>query len=727
MVFQERTVWGDFVSTVNHHMHGVELSLNGTVALLLRRWSVVAGCTAAVLIAALVVLALTPPQYTAQGMMQINTRQQQLMSTNVPDITSGLEINDSAIRSEIDVIRSRKLAERVIEKLGIEGSTDFGGRPGLVSSIHEMLRGLLFAPDVEKQKESEAAHMTAAVNAFLDRLNVAIIPRSYSIQVEFTSHDPKTAANVVNTLAEEYLNSQLEDRLEAARRATAWMSDRAKVLQKRVEISELAERTFREEHNLTEAKGVALSDQQLSELNSQLILARTEMAQAQAKASNSGAARTSSEVLNSPLIQNLRIQETEVRRQMSDLSAKYGDRHPRMVTIRNELADVQRKIAEESGKIRSSLGNDVDVAAARVKTLEDQLAALQDKNRLSSGAGVQLAELTRQAESDRVLYESFLNRSKEIAQMDFVRSDARVIYEAEVPLGPSKPNKPLFIVLATMLGFGLGVGLVLLLEAMDSGFRTVAQLEKASASAVLGMLAELPADANRVRFVTEKPSSAFTEGVRAVRTALGFAKPDTNVKVILVTSSVPQEGKSLFAASLAQVAAMGGHRVLLIDGDMRRPTQAKSFGLDIKAGLAEVLAGQAALKSAVLPVRGTSLSVLASLPNTQFAQELLGSGKMKALLDELRKDYDTIVIDSPPVMAVADAQTLSTMADASLYMVRWGTTPRPLAMNGMRQMLATQLGITGVVMTRVDMERQKAYGFGDYGFYYGKYKDYYTE
>lgn len=733
----DRTVIGDFNQFVKHHLHGVEWSLNGTLALLWRRWAVIATCVLVMLCAALLLLTVTPPQYTAQSMLQINTRQEQVFNIEMSELVGGLNTSDAAIRTELDVLKSRKLAQRVIENLKLLSHPDFAGSPSLAASLYNAVRGLVLPMDEQERAADESERMSRAINAFLERLNVSLAPRSFSIQVRFTAHDPELSARIVNALAQAYLTSQLEDRLDAARRATTWMSDRAKQMQKRVQAAEVAVQTFREEHNLTTAKGMTLNEQQISELNSQLILARARLAEAGAKATGSAAIRggrleTTSEVLNSPLIQNLRIQETEVRRKMSDLAARYGERHPRMVTVRSELADVQRKIAEESSKIRGSLQNDVDVAKARVATFEDQLARLQSEGRLNNDASVQLAELERQAESERTLYEAFLNRSKEVAQMDFAQSDARVIYAAEVPLSPSSPKKPLILGVALVLGLGMGVGLVLLLEALDSGFRTVQQLEKALGLPVLGMLGELPHVKGehgdvRAHYVTEKPTSAFTESVRAVRTALGFAKPDGNVQVLLVTSSVPQEGKSMFAASLAQVAAMGEQKVVLIDADMRRPSQAHNFHLQPKAGLAELLAGKVALKDVLYSIKGTNLWVLPAMPNSQFSQELLGSEKMKALMAALRKDFGTIVIDSPPVMAVADAMTLSNLADASLYMVRWGTTPRPIAMGAVKQLQNTPLGVTGVVMTRVDLESQRAYGMGDYGYYYGKYKDYYTE
>jgi capsular exopolysaccharide synthesis family protein len=296
-----------------------------------------------------------------------------------------------------------------------------------------------------------------------------------------------------------------------------------------------------------------------------------------------------------------------------------------------------------------------------------------------------------------------------------------------MPLKPSKPKKSLVLALSVIVGLVIGVGLMLMLEALDSGFRTTSQMESTLNVPVLGLLGELPHGGDVAHYVVDKPTSAFTEGMRAVRTAMQFANPDHIAKVVVVTSSVPQEGKSLFSLSLAQLTAHAGAKVLLVDADMRRPSISKQLDLKPKAGLAEVLVGNAKMKDVLVQLPKSGLMVMPSLPNTQFAQELLGSEKMKELIAEWRKTYDFIVIDSPPVTAVADSITISSLADALLFMVRWGTTPRTLAANAVRYLKNCNVPITGAVLTRVDLEKQNAYGYGDYGYYYGKYKEYYND
>ena len=727
-----RTIWNDLVSVTTNHVQGVEWSMNAYLSMLFRRWQVLAICGAAGLCLAILVLLAMKPQYTSNAMLQINTRSEQVSS--VENVVSGITASDQAIRTEIDVLTSRRLAARVVDKLGLlDGNT---GGTSLLGHVKNAVL-MVFSPMKEdnEPKQDLDSRRTAAVNGLLGGLNVSLLPRSYSISVSYTSHDPVMAAKVANAFAQEYLNSQLEDKFDATRRANDWMNERLKQMQKSVQATQLAAEQYREQHGLTAANGVLLSDQQLSELNSQLILARTQLAEEEAKYGQARRLQQSgrgiesaAEVLNNSLISNLRQQETEVRREMAELASRYGERHPRMITVRNQLGDLRRKISEEVNKIQGSLENNVAVAQARVRTLQEQLNTLQSKTSLTNDSSVQLAELERQAEAERTLYENFLNRSKELAQMDFIQSDARIISLAEVPLAPSKPNKGMVLALGLMLGLAVGVGIMFLLEMLDAGFRTAAQVEKDLGEPVLGLLGEISkTDGPLSSFVMRKPTAAYTEGVRAIRTAMQFADPDRPAQVIAVSSSIPEEGKSFFALSLAQLSASGGLKVLLVDGDLRRPSLARQLELAPKAGLAELLVGQVSQKDVLVKLPDTKLTVMPSLPNTQFSQELLGSKKMEELMAEWRKTYDMIVFDSPPIMAVSDAITIASLCDAMLFVVRWGTTPRALATNAIKVLKSCHVDISGCVLNRVDFEKQQTYSHGEYGYYHGKYKGYYSE
>lgn len=725
--------WQSFMSHLNLNLQGVEFSFSDTLSLIRRRWLLLATSVAVCVGLAVLLLLVMPAQYTATALMQINTRQEQV--TNVEEVVSNLSTSDASIRTEIDVLNSRRLATRVATALQLHKNPEFLNQVSPLQALSNIV-GQFFLPmlmteqSVANAATEKALKLQQATDLLLSNIDITIRPRSFTIQLRYTHTDPKLAASIANAFVQEYLNNQLEERFEATRRANTWLSARTSELRRNLQAAETAANRFREANGLSTAKGVLLSEQQTSELNTQLILARTQLAEAQAKRSSaeSSGVGTAAEVLNNPLIQNLRIQETEVRRKMSDLAARYGERHPRMQTVRNELLDVQRKIGEETGKIRGSLGNNVAMAQARVDTLATQLNQLQDQTTLSSDASVQLAELERQADAERGLYESFLNRGKEIAQLDFAQTDARIINLAEPPTRPSAPKKLMIVLLALAAGLALGVGLMVLLESLDNVFRSPEQLEKYLSTPVLGGLAELPEDAQSIHYVVEKPSSSYSESLRAVRTAMQYAAPDKTMQVVMVTSSIPREGKSHFASSLAQLAANGGQKVLLVDADLRRPTVADKFKLTPKAGLAELLIQTAKPKDVIvqLPNHG-QLNLLPTIAHTQFAQELLNSQRMRDLLAEWRKTYDLIVLDSPPVMAVADALTLSSMADAVLFMVRWGQTPRPLVASAIKQLQTANAPLAGTVMTRVNLEQQSRYGYSNYGYYYGKYKDYYND
>lgn len=718
----ERTLKTDLLALAKSQLEGGEFSFSMAWAMIRRRWTVLLVCAGLGLLAALMLCAVTPPRYVSQALLQITTRQDVLNGDD--DMLGNLYASEAAIRSEVDVLTSTRLARRVVEKLDLEDSPAFRHPDGVWVKMGQAaqdfllpLRGLDNPAEVV---DGKARAVQLAAEILQQHLQAQIRPRSYTIELSYSATEPRMAAAVNNALIHEYLNAQLEERFEATRRASEWINTRMAQLQRQVQASDMAVEAFREAHGLTRARGVLLSEQQMSELNSQLILARTQLAEAQAKMDTaSNGATNTSEVLNNPLIQNLRMQETEVRRQMSDLASRYGARHPRMQTVRNELRDVQSKIAEESAKIKSSLGTDVATAQARVDTLEHQLEQLQNDAGGGNDAAVKLAELERQAAAERTLYETFLNRSKAIAQLDFVQADARLIAEATPPLAPQNPWSMQTLAAGLVLGLALGFILSAVLEMLDMSFRSSQEMEPYLNLRALGLTAEV-GDKAPVDYVLVNPSSVYSEGLRTIRTGLQFSHPDKKLQVLMVTSTAPKEGKSFFAASLAQMAATGGSKVLLVDADLRRPGLAEMFGLKPKAGLAEMLVGKVKAE-AVVRKHSKGLDIVPTLADGHFAQELLGSARMREQIVEWRAAYDLIVLDCPPLLAVADAMVVSQLVDGVLYVIRWGVTPRPLVKYALEKLRVVHAPLAGCVLTRVDLERHAGYGYGDYGYYHDTY------
>jgi capsular exopolysaccharide synthesis family protein len=508
-------------------------------------------------------------------------------------------------------------------------------------------------------------------------------------------------------------------------------------LRAKVQSSERAVQLFKESHNLTESHGTTVTAQQLTELNSQLIVAAGDRAQKEANLrevqslvkSPSGLG-SSSQVLASPLIQRLSEQESELRRKEAELATRYKPAHPAMLNIRAEIADLDRKMTEEVNKIARGLSNDLNVARAREAALQNTLKGLQQSTVQQSKSEVQLRELEREAEANRTLYENLLKRFKQTStQEDIQQADARLIAYAKPPVTPSFPKKAMFVEMAAFLSLLLGIMLAFVVERLDNGFRTSDQIEKQADLPSLGLVPALKPNQIPVDVVVDRPIAAYSEAIRSIRTALRFSDVDNPPKIVMVTSSLPAEGKTCFAASLARSVAASGGRAVLIDCDLRHPSVGKLFGVVGEAagpGLLALFTEGADTSKMVRIDEKSGAHFIPSGAGTSNPQDLLGSAQMSKFLNAMRSLYDVIVIDAPPVLAVSDALVLSHLADATLFLVRWERTPRAVAIGALKSLRAQGGRVAGVVLSRVNVRKHAKYGYGDSAYYYGNYGGYYS-
>src|SRR6185437_4092480 len=508
------------------------------LGILRRRRALIIGCILVLTTLAVLVVLNLKPKYTAETALLLDTRK-----TNVIDlqaVVSGIQPEAAAVRSEIDVLRSRQLIQKVIDKLGLIGNPDFNDAlraddksiwGSVKDARHAVTRwlagiGLARAPETAALTPEEQRQQTMMLlyDKLLDHLAIGNDARSYTIKLNYTDENPELAAQIVNTVADLYLVDQLDAKFEATKRANAWLSERVGDLRTKVNAADQAVQTYRAQHKLMAAdvKGTTVTTQQLGEINSQLVLASADLAQKEARlrqfqeSMKKGVLRADApEVLDSPLITQLRTQETEVMRKEADLSAHYGDRYPALINVRAELRDVRRQIAQEINKIVGNLAQQVQVARIRVQSLQQNLGQLQKQSSQSNEAAVKLHELEREAQASHALYESFLSRFKETSQeQDIQQPDARIIARADVPVDPSFPNKKLFVVLALLGSSLIGIVVAVIAERLDSGFRTGEQIEGTIGLAGLGMVPMIttrgvgrkPEDT-----VLRKPSSAFAE------------------------------------------------------------------------------------------------------------------------------------------------------------------------------------------------------------------------
>ncbi len=712
--------------------NAIDIDLRKFFAIIKRRRKIIINTVILVLALALVFLFLQTSRYTSDSVLQFNLREQQVV--DIKSVIMGLPSDEAAISSELDTMRSRYIIGRVYDKMDLENNEQFYQEFSRAPEEGSSFFGLFSADDSELQHDKKVRKLVAIDNV-MKRLSIDRKPRSYTVKIRFTSESPELSALITNAIIDEYLLNEVEMQYDVTKRANDWLKVRVEELQEKVRESENAVQKFREENNLIKSSGTTVNEKQLDELNSQLVLAHTELAQAKARLEQSkeisaenNNVESAPDIINSTLIQRLREQEAMVMREKSELESRYGPRHPLMVKIKAQLDDLRAKITSESKKIVGGLEYGVEIAQSKVDALEKNLEELQKESGVTNRAEVKLAELERQMETDRALYESFLARFKETSQQNLEQNIVTVISRAEVPLKPSWPDKKLIMLVAGLMGIGLGLILALVSEHFNNSFYTTEQVEEVLAVPAIGMIPELEhgQGVDITKYAVDNPISAFAESLRAVMASVYFSNPDNPPKTIMITSSVPKEGKSSFSISLARIAAASGSKVLLVDCDMRRPTVGRAFDKSSKKGLEEMLIGKAKVSDIIAVDKETGLHYIKSGANTHYSQELLGSRKMKEFVDKMVEKYDHVILDSPPVMALSDALMLSRIADTAVVMVRWEKTAHNIARNAIKRLRSTGVPIAGTVLSRVDLKKHEKYGFSEGSEYYGHYKDYYT-
>jgi succinoglycan biosynthesis transport protein ExoP len=739
-----RTPFADWTAPSEH------IDLRGALNLVKRRRSLIVSTAAVLTVAGSAFILVLTPRYSAEATIIIDGRKTQVIDLQA--VVSGLPTNEaSTIRNEIEVLQSTKLAQKVASKLNLSTYAEFNpvlrpepmlSRAKLVALIPnswwQYLPSRFTAHPIEDDQAPGSE--TDVVQELLDHVKVSNDGRSHAIKLRAESENPKLAAAIANTYAQTYLLEQLEAKYEATDRATKWLDERSSELREKVRERERAVQTYRAINQLEGFKGVTMTGQQLSELNTQLVIASADRAQkesvlreVQGMLRSSAGAAAAAPVLNSALIQKLAEQESDLRRKEVELGHKYGPAHPAMIEIRAQLGDIRKKIQEEVSKIVRSVEADVNAARSRETTLRNNLQQLGKTNATQASAAVQLKELEREAESTRLLYENFLARFKETAaQQDIQEPDGRIIAEASIPKLPSFPRAPLMILITALGSVVIGVLIAMAREELDSALRSADDVERATGLSVLGLIPDLGRGEQLHTLVLSQPTSPAAETVRGVRTALRFAvgarseAGRTGGQVIVVTSSVPEEGKTQFALALARSAAKAGSRVLLIDCDARRPSASQALALPRRQGLVALLSKTASVEEAVARDEESGMDVIRIERTNINPQDVFESDFMQSFLATVRREYDLVVLDTPPVMAVSDAVGLANLADSTLFLVRWEKTPRRVAMNALKQLRDSGAPIAGAVLSRVNLRRHALYGFDDYGFYVKRYGDYYN-
>ena len=714
-----------------------------------RRWVIITVFAVVVLFAAIKTFTATPV-YQATAQIVIEKENPNLVS--IEEVMAVDSTGTDYYQTQYKIIQSRSVAREVIRRLDLKNSPEFFPPPSdnilsrmkvwiqdALGIFKDWMVALLTTGEEDGSAglaDEDAALDSELVSAFIERIEVSPIENSRLVDVSVQAKDPAMSARMTNELVNAYINQNLEIKLTAAKNAAKWLGERINDMRKKVETAEKALLHYKEaQHIITDFSSDAenITAQKLAELNTQLIEAESQRVEAETRYHQAISIENTPdmldsipEVLSNELIIEVKKMEVVLFNRMSELSKKYGRNHPKMVAIESELAELKKRKGVEARRVVNSLKNKYKLALAREESLKTALARQKAESLSLNKKAVQYGVLQREAESSRHMYDMLIKRFKETSLTEEMKTgNIRIIDSAETPQDPVKPNKKRNLLLAVILGLGMGFGLALFLEYLDNTIKLPDEIKEelnipflgaVPAFASNGIPQRLPSDLVTIH----APKSPASESYRGIRTGILFSSADKSPQVIMVTSVSPLEGKTTSAANLSVTLANAESRVLLIDADMRRPRIHKIFGLDRKIGLSSVLVGTESLKDAIVssPVEGLDILPVGHIPPNP--SEIIGSQKMGKLLDALRKKYARIIIDSPPILAVTDAVVLSQMVDGVLLVIRSGETPRAAIQNSLAQLQTVNAKILGAMLNAVGVGRDSYYYYQYSHYYYGE-------
>ncbi|CAI2933473.1 polysaccharide biosynthesis tyrosine autokinase [Aminobacter niigataensis] len=738
------------------------------------------------LLLGLVYLQTTPPTFTASTRVLIDEGMNKMV-----DEVSATPVNmqtDAAILSQIEIIKSARLAAVVVDKEKLDQNQNFMQPPkSLLSTLVGYARGFLqifrSAPDVAGGAELTEAQRKSMAAAARKEQAVAMLQadimaersgRSYVISMGYRSHDPQLAAAITKAYADAFVADQLDASFDATEKAAVWLQGRLEELRASSQKAALEVEKFRAENGLAAARGETIAEQQLSDLNAQLILAQADTAKARARYEQYrtivesgpeaavGNSTLSAEEAGNPLISELKKRYSGVSKREQEISAGFGPNHPQAVALRKEQADLSNQILRELSQLSETYRNAYEVAQSRETALRNSVMEATGQNSSANQAQVRLRELQQQATALSTLYQTFLSRYEEASQQrSFPIAKVRVISEATTPRGPSSPRTSMVFGLALVLGVVIGAAFGALNEFNERFFRTAEDVRERLGVKFLGYLpllgssddkkdatkpetgkmgtpppqpptraAEAAKRRAKMRIAVDAPASMFAETLRSTKIAGDIVLQDVGCKVIGIISMLPGEGKSTVAANLAGLIASNGAKTLLIDADLRNPGLSRSLGIDAEQGLVEAVVNDQGWQSVIKVDRQTKMAIVPAVVRGRFSHtsELLSSAGMRRFIDDAKATFDYIIVDLPPLGPVVDAKAFAPLADGFVLVAEWGATPRPLVRSALNAEPQIASKILGLVLNKVDLKKLPRYGaYGGSEQFLERYSSYYVD
>jgi succinoglycan biosynthesis transport protein ExoP len=728
------------------HRFGIEfggavLSFERVADVLRRQWPIIAACTGAALALVVVYLVLAQPMYTANARIMMDTRQAQVLDKD-SNANSAL-IDTGYVDSQVEVINSDDLILSVVRRLKLTDDPEFNGSdPGLLSIVLGKVMSLFGSGEPASQDRLEHA----VVEQVQKNLRTERVLTTYVLSLNYRARSPDKAAKIANAIAKAYLVGALEAKYESTKRATEWLQQRSIELSEQATASDRAVQTFKAEHNIVGTSRGLMSEQQLSDLNTQLVQARAATAEAKARldritaiSDQDVAQSTVTDALNNSVITRLRAQYLDLQAQYADWSRRYGKQHLAAVNLANKMEELRKNIADELHRIGDAYRSDYEIAKSREASLEKNVKELVAQAGHTGQAEVKLRDLESAADTYRNLYNNFLEKLQSATQnQSFPLSEARLISTATKPDRKSSPRTVLALIGGLVGGLCLGFGVAFGRELLSDVLRTPGEVEEELGVKCLGVLPDIrpPATAGALlstsaktssadlsRYVVDHPFSRFAETLRNIKVSIDVARLTREIKVIGIVSSLPKEGKTTVAANFAQLIALTGHRTVLIDGDLHTRSLTRELAPNAKSGLVEALSDPASLGYHVQRSKETGLDFLPSVVASRMVNsaDVIGSKAMAELLKVLREHYEYIVIDLAPVMPVADSKAVSLLIDAMVYVIEWGQTTRSALQESVSGSEVLQKKLLGAVLNRANpkmLKRIEAYKGKHHNSYY---------
>jgi capsular exopolysaccharide synthesis family protein len=707
------------------------MHLRQLFGILLQRAKLALGVGAAVFLVVLAAFALKTPTYSASGAVVIDPKGVNLARAEQPQ-SYGAPADASAVDTQVEILKSEALAERVVRRLKLYNDPEFN------ASQSARLFGLIPAKGPIANPDPKLVARVAS--GLMSHVWVHRAGLTYVVYVSVSSASPQKAAMITNIYMDEYLKKQLDDKIALVSKANGELGQSLEKMRQDAEVAVARVQEYKNAHGLMSAEGATMAEQEVTTLNTQIAAAKAEHAEKAARLAaaqsqlrlGSGGADVGA-ALGSETIKELRKREAELSVKLAQLKTDFTDDYPEVKRTQAQLKDIRAEIQTEINRIMSSLKADATAAAGREASLLGSRGQAAGGIQANNQALIGLVGLQQRADAAKGIYEAYLNRAKQVAaEGSLQQADASVSSLAAVPTAPSSPNMKLGAALALLAGLISAGAAIIMAEFWDKHLRSRLDVERELGVPFAGVLPDFRSvkpknlrgpEAQPQEYLVSHPFSGFSEAFRNLRAFLMVSAHGDDAKLLAVTSAVPREGKSLTSFCLARTLALGGARVVLVDCDLRQRGVTKILGprevglvevVQDKVPLAEALVHDAKSNCWVLPAAGKSIPY-----------DLFSNPETDDVLRELCNQFDYVILDAPPILGVADARILAGKADRVLYLVQWNKTPLRAAQSAVDILHECGANVVGALLTKVNVKGQARYGYGDSSDYYGYFKNYY--